>query len=99
MKDVYHANIVRDSVYIETYAKNDTIYRDRWHRTIINDTVLKHDTLYVSKVDTIKVPVPVEKKQGWWEKSVTKVKDYIVTTILVAVIALLLMWYIKKRNN
>lgn len=96
---MYHANIVRDSVYIETYAKNDTIYRDRWHRTIINDTVLKHDTLYVSKVDTVKVPVPVEEKKSWLERNILTPVNNLLWGVGVLLCAIVLWWGVRKFKN
>ena len=47
-----------DSVYIK--EKADTLLIERWH-TRWRDRV-SHDTLYISKVDTIRIPVPVERK-------------------------------------
>ena len=48
----------QDSVYIK--EKADTLLIERWH-TRWRDRV-SHDTLYISKTDTIRIPVPVERK-------------------------------------
>lgn len=47
-----------DSVYIK--EKADTLLIEHWH-TRWRDRV-SHDTLYISKTDTIRIPVPVERK-------------------------------------
>lgn len=47
---------VRDSVFI--LVKGDTVFKDRF-RIVYKDKLVR-DTAYVSKVDTIQVPYPVE---------------------------------------
>ena len=55
-------NIQRDSIYvhdsISVTQKGDTISIDRWHTKYIEKQV--HDTLYISKTDSVPAPYPVE---------------------------------------
>lgn len=61
---------VRDSVFV--LVKGDTVFKDRW-RTVYRDRYSR-DTAYISKVDTIREPFPVEvikdryrvPKSLWW---------------------------------
>ena len=79
--------MVHDSVYLKEYTKGDTVYRDRWHRTILKDTIRSTDTLFVTKNDTIRVPVEVEKKSSWWERNVEEPLQSLLYTILVCLVA------------
>lgn len=102
--DVYK----HDSVI--TYLRGDTIFVDRWH-TIIQTTLDKgrklhsnvvHDTIYINKADSVRVPVPVERQLTKWEKANNTVKDIfsivgmIVTLI---VIAFVVLWLIKRKKE
>lgn len=68
-------NIQRDSIYvhdsISVTQKGDTISIDRWHTKYIEKQV--HDTLYISKTDSVPAPYPVEvikevpAELTWWE--------------------------------
>lgn len=79
--------MVHDSVYIKEYTKGDTVYRDRWHRTILNDTIRSTDTLFITKNDTIRVPVEVGKKSSWWERNAEEPLQSLLYTILVCLVA------------
>ena len=73
-KYVYKDRIVRDSIYIkestDTRVVNDTIYITK----TFNNRVILRDTIYVNSVDTLRIPVQVEKKvyvkkrdyRCWW---------------------------------
>ena len=61
-----------DSIYVKEYQKGDTIFvvKDRWHEKW--KEVLKVDTVYKSRIDSIPVPYPVEKlvprELNWFQK-------------------------------
>ena len=92
--------MVHDSVYLKEYTKGDTVYRDRWHRTILKDTIRSSDTLFVAKNDTIRVPVEVEKKSSWWERNIlTPInRSLIISGIVFLVLALILIVRKKKSS-
>lgn len=75
------------------FVKGDTVidWRDRWRERIKE----VHDTLYIERTDTVRVPVPVERKLKKWEQ--TKM-DFggaaIGATVVVLCIAV--VWLIKK---
>lgn len=64
---------LRDSIFVNQYTKGDTVFRDRlkWRTEYIERT--KHDSVYISIVDSIPVPYPeiveVEKKLSFWQKA------------------------------
>ena len=99
VNDIYHANTLHDSVYIKEYIKGDTVYLDRWHRTVIKDTIRRTDTLYITKRDTIRVPVEVEKKASWWERNVQTPISHLLAIVGLASCCLLLWMFVLKIKN
>ena len=63
---------LHDSIFVNQFAKGDTIFqiKDRWH-TEYRDKYI-HDTISIAKMDSIPVPyevqVKVEKALSWWQK-------------------------------
>ncbi len=85
--------VIRDSVIVD--RKGDTVIVDRWRwrERYTNRT----DTVYRSRVDTISVPYPVERKQSRWQQAKTTLGG-----IALAVTALLLaigLYLIIKRKR
>lgn len=100
IKDVYHASTVHDSVYLKEYTKGDTVYRDRWHRTILKDTIRSTDTLFVTNNDTIRVPVEVEKKSSWWERNIlTPINRLLIISGIVFLVLALILIARKKKSS
>ena len=70
----YIDKIKRDSIYVRdslfVLAKGDTVFRDNYHIVYVDR--LMHDTLNISKTDSIVVPYPVEVVKNkvpsimWW---------------------------------
>ena len=61
---IYLTKVQRDSIWlhdsIHVEARNDTVRVDRWHTKYVERQL--HDTLYLSKRDTIPVPYEVVKE-------------------------------------
>lgn len=61
---IYLTKVQKDSIWlhdsIRVEARNDTVRVDRWHTKYVER--LLHDTLYLSKRDTIPVPYEVVKE-------------------------------------
>lgn len=87
----------KDSVYI--VQRGDTVYHNSYHtlykdRLVYNthtDTVHKTDTLTVVKT------VEVEKKAGWWKRTLGKVEDMLVMALLIVGSVLLLRWWVNRK--
>ena len=58
-----------DSVNVHTYTKGDTVYSTKTKVVYRDRYKYIHDTTYISRVDTIRVPIPVERKATLWEKT------------------------------
>ena len=79
---------VRDSIYVSDstiiYINGDTVFRDRWH-THFRDR-WQHDTLYISKTDSVTVMVPQVKAV---EKNLTKGQKGLMTVGAISILALM----------
>lgn len=86
----------RDSIYIiksgdtVTTYHDRILYRDRWR-----DRIVYRDSL---RVDSVRVPYPVEKKLGLWDRTVLAVAKPIIALVIVA-LALLLIRYLIRRYS
>lgn len=77
---VYRMNVVRDtvlvkdSVLVSIFSTGDTVYKTREVWRWRDRTKVRVDTAYKSmvRVDTVRVPVAVERKLSWWERTVEK---------------------------
>lgn len=58
-----------DSVYYHIETKGDTVYSTKTKVVYRDRYKYVHDTTYISRVDTIRVPVPVERKATLWEQT------------------------------
>lgn len=96
LNDVYR----HDSVSV--LSRGDTVYVERWH-TLLQSIQLRnraerskaaHDTLYVTRTDSVRVPVPVERK---------RVKmDFGTVAMVIAALAIIaglgvLAWWLRRK--
>lgn len=75
------------------FVKGDTVidWRDRWRERIKE----VHDTLYIERTDTVRVPVPVERKLKKWEQTKMDFGGAAIGATVV-VICIAVIWLIKK---
>lgn len=110
---VYRMNMVRDtvlikdSVLVSIFSAGDTVYKTRevWRwRDRVNVRV---DTVYKSavRVDTVRVPVAVERKLSWWERTVERPLQQVMA-VFIAIACIMGALYVavrlrksKKRNR
>lgn len=88
---------LHDSVFVNQYSKGDTVfvdkvvtkykYKDRW----------RYDTMAVVKTDSVRVPYPIEKDLGWWER--TRLGAFPVLIVAVVVLAFIVVWLVRMRRN
>lgn len=82
--------LVKDSTNVSETQQGDTVYIKvtRW-RTEYHDRAV-HDTLYMSKTDSISKPYPVtkyvEKELNWWQKTRLHLGDVLLIAIGFAII-------------
>ena len=87
--------VQRDSIY--HYVQGDTVrierwhtqYRDRWHERI------RHDSIYLSRLDTIAVTSP--QPLTWWQQTRIHVGDIAKLILVLFIIYRLFICYLKKK--
>ena len=93
----------RDSIYVKdstfVYGGGDTVYMYKY-KNIYRD-MIKTDTLYITKRDSVAVPYPVEKKLSYWEENLLCFGKLFVVFILLAVVVAIgyFVWHrIRSRT-
>ena len=85
-------------------------YRDNWHATQDNLTLLRlidrykasNDSLRATMREHIEVPIPVEKKLSRWQKIKMDVGGWVIgamSTFLLAIIGYIVVWLLKKYRK
>ena len=90
---------VHDSIYVESYAVGDTIYKTKNVYKWRDRVSVKTDTIYKSilRADSIPEPLPVEHKATWWERTQMFVGKIAVGAVVLCLISLLL-WLIHRKR-
>lgn len=101
---VYRMNVVRDtvlvkdSVLVSIFSAGDTVYKTREVWRWRNRTKVRVDTVYKSavRVDTVRVPVVVERKLSWWERTVERPLQQVIA-VFVGLGAIICVLYVAGR--
>ena len=90
---------VHDSIYVESYMIGDTIYKTKNVYKWRDRVSVKTDTIYkpILRADSIPVPVPVEHKATWWERTQMFAGKIAVGAVILCLISLLL-WLIHRKR-
>ncbi len=96
----YINKVQRDSIY-----QLDSIYiLDRGDTVLITKTKylykdrVVHDTVYRSRVDSIQIPYPVERKLTWWEQLRLDIGGWAMGGFIVMIIFLIFYIYTKSAG-
>lgn len=83
----------RDSIHVT--EKGDTVIIDRWHTQYVKKDV--HDTTYISKIDSVPKPYPVEVEVPasltWWQQA----RIHLANIVLWLILIIALWWVVKSR--
>jgi hypothetical protein len=85
----------RDSIYV--YEKGDTLRIERWHTRY--QSIIKVDTLYINRTDTISVPYPVEKQLSRWQQIKQDTGGAALLLLALCIIAAAVLWLLKKYRR
>lgn len=83
-----------DSVFLHIHTVGDTVYSEKTKVVYRDRFSLKHDTVFMSRTDTIKIPTPIEHKATAWERIVDRIEVF-VTLLGVIVVCGFLLWFIQ----
>lgn len=97
--DRFHRDSVylHDSVFINQWTQGDTVYVDKVITKYKYKDRWRYDTVAVVRVDSVRVPYPIEKDLGWWEK--TRMYSFPVLVAIVAVLAFIAVWLAIKQKK
>ena len=95
--------VQHDSIYINDSTvvteKGDTVKIEKWHTKYVEKQV--HDTLYISKTDTIPKPYPVEKEVPaeltWWQQTRIHIGGIVIFLLLIWLSIKYLFPLIRRR--
>ena len=95
--------VQHDSIYINDSTviteKGDTVRIEKWHTQYV--TRETHDTLYISKTDTIPKPYPVEKEVPaeltWWQQTRIYIGGIVIFSLLIWLSIKYLFPLIRRR--
>ena len=101
---VYRTNVVRDtvlvkdSVLVSIFSAGDTVYKTREVWRWRDRTNVRVDTVYKNavRVDTVRVPVAVERKLSWWERTVERPLQQVIVAF-VGLGAIICVLYVAVR--
>ncbi len=88
---------LHDSVFVNQWTQGDTVFVDKVVTRYKYKDRLRHDTVAVVRADSVRVPYPVEKDLGWWEK--TRLYSFPVLVAMVAVLAFVVVWLAIKQKK
>ena len=97
-------NVQRDSVYVHDSVtvtqKGDTVLMDRWHTKYVEREV--HDTTYISKIDSIPTPYPVEvkveKQLTWWQQTRLHLANILLWVAGIVAVVTMVRWWLKQKK-
>lgn len=61
--------ILTDSVFLHIHTIGDTVYSEKVKVLYRDRYKYERDTIYLHRTDTIRVPVPIERKATLWEQT------------------------------
>ena len=89
---------VHDSIYMEVFSKADTVYKTKYVQKVVYRDALRTDTLLVERVDTIRIPVPVERKLSRWEKIKLDCGGMFIGGITIFALTAVVVWLIRRKR-
>lgn len=92
---VHDSIYVRDSVYLHEWVKGDTVFVEKTKWRNVEKELLRVDTVYKVRVDSVAVPYPVGKAKGAvsnWQRFRMSVGDGFLIALLFGVVFMVLRW-------
>lgn len=88
---------VHDSICLFVETKSDTVYQTKYVQKIIYRDVLRTDTQYIDRIDTIRVPVPASCDPPKWYKIHHIPKSIAVIFLIMQLSAILFFIYLGRK--
>lgn len=88
----------RDSVYINRWTAGDTVYQDKIVYKYIYRDKVKYDTVAILRLDSVRVPYPIEHKHTKWEQIRLDVGGWAIGIVIITILIVVgcRMYKLKK---
>lgn len=90
---------VHDSIYLEVVSNADTVYQTKYVQKVVYRDALRTDTMIVERVDTIRLPYPVERQLSKWEKIKLDFGGMLMGGIAIFALSAAAMWLLRRKRN
>lgn len=90
---------VHDSIYMEVKTKADTVYQTKYVQKVVYRDALRTDTMVVERIDTIRIPIPVERKLSRWEQIKLDFGGMFIGGIVIFALSSATIWIIRRKRN
>ena len=84
---------------MEVLSKADTIYQTKYVHKVVYRDALRADTMIVERVDTIRLPYPVERQLSKWEKIKLDFGGMSLGGIVIFVLSAVAIWLLRRKRN
>lgn len=89
---------VYDSIYMEVKTKADTVYQTKYVQKVVYRDALRTDTMLVERIDTIRIPYPVERKLTRWEQIKLDFGGMFIGGITIFALTAVVVWLIRRKR-
>ena len=90
---------VHDSIYMEVVSKADTIYKTKYVQKVVYRDALRTDTMMVERVDTIRLPYPVERPLSKWEEIKLDLGGIYIVGLTIFALSEVAVWLLRRKRN
>ena len=90
---------VHDSIYMEVMSKADTVYQTKYVQKVVYRDALRTDTMIVERVDTIRMPYPVERQLSQWEKIKLDLGGICIGGLIIFALSEVAVWILRRKRN
>lgn len=90
---------VHDSIYMEVVSKADTVYKTKYVQKVVYRDALRIDTMVVERVDTIRMPYPVERQLSKWEEIKLDLGGICIVGLAIFALSEVAVWLLRRKRN
>lgn len=98
---IFIAKLQKDSIFIHdsiyTKEKGDTVFQ--WKYKYIYKYIVKEDTAFIERNDTVCIPIPVETKLTWWQKQKMEFGGWLLGIAISYIVYRLIGWLIRRTRK
>lgn len=88
----------RDSVFINRWTAEDTVYQDKVVWKYVYRDKVKYDTVAILRSDTVRIPFPVDRELSKWEQIRLDVGGWAIGVVIITILIVIgcMVYKLKK---